>query len=557
LDWPKSLKTGALACALVAGLAPASPALAEDATPSDLSAGQSVVTCDDKAASECLLAEVHALLLSAPEVDRKAERWGATGPSEAGRQIAILLAKAGHFEEAAKIAEAIADPNAQARAIRDVVLVHLRTEGPDPAKRLEDVHTVISKISSHPAIAAELATEIAIWLAEQGDKDGALEIFAKAEQVAAYIGDEGQKGRALAFITSEYMELGEVDRAKGLIDQIEDEFWRAAGLRIISTLLAEAGDFAGAEAVVASIDDEEKEERNKAYVRLAESLANAGQLDEAQRIIGRIADETDQGKARAKFAAALAKGDQATAGVDFATAQALALELGDPEDQAKAFAALALRLVAIGQFDDVEALAARLVKTDASASTISSGLENIAQSLWEAGQKAAATRHIKEAERFAALIEDPEDKADRFREIAKLYIAFGQYAEAERVAVGIEDVTHRVFALTDPGVALAGDGQIAEMTRLVSVIGAVDGAENWRGDGLAQIAKALAAEGEVATAEAVAEGIVEPSWRANAMADVVAALAEGGQLFAAERIARQIEDPAWRAVALAAVACRL
>ncbi|OYX25085.1 MAG: hypothetical protein B7Z10_07400 [Rhodobacterales bacterium 32-66-7] len=510
----------------------------------------------DDARFAALMAEVEADLAKAPEVDRGAEWWGAIGPSKAERRIANLLAKGGHFDDAVRIAKGIAKPSVRERALSDVGLAILWADSPEASKRLDRAGEVLVELRN-PTVVTELVTEIAFWLIDQGEPSHALGTSVRAEGFAKLIGDESQKGEALWTIAGQYLSLGEIDRAQAVTDLIDDKFWKATVQSDVSFALAEAGDFVGAEKVVSEIDEEVFQTPSEAFERLAESLAAAGRLDEARRVVGRIAGAAEQMRALAKVAAVLAKADQATADVVFAEADALAMGIVDPDDQAAAFAALALSHVEAGRFDDAVALAAKLIATEASVSRISSGLEDIAQSLWEAGQETAAMRQIREAERFAALIEESEAQSSMFLNVARSYIDFGQNAEAGRVAATIEDAMYRVFAFNDTGVAFAQTGQIAEVTRLVSVIGEVEGAKQWRGSSLADIAKALAAAGEVAAAEAVAEGIVEPSWRANALGGITVALAEAGHLSEAERIARRIEDPAWRAVALGAVAAGL
>jgi len=483
--------------------------------------------------------------------------WGAIEPSEAERKIAIQLAEAGQFEEAAKIAEGIADPRDQARAIRDVVLAHLERDGLDPAKRLADVNDLILKISRDPEIIAELIIGVAEWLAKQGEPSHALGTLVRAEGFAKLIGDKSQKGEAMWTIAGQYLTLGEIDRAKAMTDLIEDKFWKAAVQSDVSLALADAGDFFDAEQVAAAIDDAEIIERVEAFARLGEILAAAGQVDEARRVVDRIPHVGAQVRALAKVAALVAKADEAKANAVFAEADALATGIVDPEDQAEAFKTLAVQLAEAGWFDRADAVLARLIAKEASAYMISRGLEEIAQSLWDAGQKAAATQHLGKAELFTAMTEYPGGKSFHLLDISHIYIAFGQHDAAERVAAGIENAMHRAVALSDIGVALAEIGQPAEAARIAAVISEIEGAEGWRGEGPANIANALAAAGEVAAAEAVAEGIVETYWRANALAQVAIALAKRGQLSEAERIARRIEDPAWRAVALGAVAAGL
>jgi tetratricopeptide (TPR) repeat protein len=537
-------------------------ARAERAALRDAAAKDFALFCEGREPGECLLAEAEALLAEAPEVDRDAEREGAIGPSEAERQIAILLVKAGHFEDAARIAARIADPRDQARAIRDVVLTHLWREGPSPAKRLEDVDEVILKIRRDPAIIAELVTEIASWLIEQGDTELALEILKDAEDFAGFIGNERRRGQALAFIAAEYMELGESDRARALVDQIEDEFWQAAGKKIVAVLLAEAGDFAGAEQVAASIEESEVEQQVEAYASLAESLAAAGQLEEALNVAGRIGKPSHRAAVLGVIAVGLTEASGERAAEVFAEAEALARGIEGVDERVATLATVAMALIKAGNAAAAEDLALTLPTMGAGPQRLSAALEGIAEAHRGAEQGDAALRYAMEAADVVREIDEPEDRSEQGLDLARLLIGLGAYAEAEQVATGIDEPSSRVFALKDLAVALVRSGadqpgRKEDVRRIVALIKGIEGTEEWRGSGLLQVAEALAEAGDVAEAEAAADGIVEPVRRNAAIAGDVISLADGGQLVEAWRIAGQVDDPAWRAVAMVAVAARL
>lgn len=518
--------------------------------------------CEGREPGECLLAEAEELLTTAPEVDRDAEREGGIGTSEAERQIAILLVKGGHLEDAARIAARIADPRDQARAIRDMELVHLRRDGPSPAKRLDDVDEVIAKIGWAPAIMAELVAEIAAWLAEQGEAESSVVMLEKAEQFAAFIANENCKGHALAFVATEYMELGESDRARALVDTIEDEFWRAAGKKNLAIFQAEAGDFTVAEQIAASIDPGEVIERVEAYALLAEHLAAAGKLEEARRVVGQLERQSDRAAALGAVAVALTKAGRDGAAEVCAEAEALARGIEDVEDRALAIGGVAVAHVKAGNSLAAEGLTADLMAFGATPRRISFVWQRIAVALHEAGEARAALRYALRAADIAGEIEDLQDRSERKLDVARLLISLGAYAEAEQVATGIDEPSSRVFALKDLAIALVRSGADQaggkdNVQRIVALIKDIEGGEEWRGSGLMQVAEALADAGYVIEAEAVVEAIFEPVRRNEAMAGVAIALADAGQMVEAWRILGQVEDPAWRAVAMAAVAARL
>lgn len=443
--------------------------------------------CEGREPGECLSAEAEALLARAPEVDREAEREGAIGPSEAGRKIAVTLTEVGHFEAASKIVAEIADPFHKYRGIRDVVLLHLERNGQDPAKRLADVVDLISKFRD-PAILAELAMEIADWLAMHGDREGAFEILARAEGFAALVGERRKTGKLQAFVAVKYAELGEPDRAKTLLNQIEDSWWRESGHNIVAVILAELGDFGRAEEFAAAIDDAEHEMRDETYGMLVHFLVEAEEFDEARRIADRIAKGSYRLAALAEIAAIQVKDDQARVPVNIGEEHELALRMAegraalikDPEEQSESLLQIARSYIDLAKYDD--------------------------------------------AERVAAKIGEPRDRVHALKDLG---VALARGANGQPVVR-------------------------ADVLRLSGIIMEIDGAETSRGAGLMQVAQALADGGDATGAEAVADGIVEPIRRNEALGEVAIGLAEAGQLVEALRIAERVEDPAWRAVALVA-----
>jgi tetratricopeptide (TPR) repeat protein len=516
--------------------------------------------CEGREPGECLVADVEALLAEVPEVAREAKREGAIGPSGAERKIAILLAETGHYQKAADIAEGIADPFDQARTIRDVVMTHLRRDGPRAAKRLEDVDELIAKISRNPAIIAELATGIAAWLAEQGDSEGSVEILTRAEQFAALVGDEGGKGEALAFVGRLYLDLDEIDDAEALIEQIDDDLWRDALKDWIARWNAERGDFAVAERRAESIED--PGERAESLRAVAVEMAKAGELSEAQRVAGRPKDPYYRVVALLAVAVALVEAGREGAVEVFAEAEALARGIEEAEDRVVALGEVAASLIKAGSSPAAEDMAVELVSMEATPRRVSFVLEHIAETFRDEGQGEAALRYVLQAVDVMRDAEDVESRSGHELDLARLLISLPAHAEAEQVAVGIDAPSSRVFALKDLAVALVQSGadqpgRKDDVRRIVALIKRIEGAEEWRGDGLMEVAEALAEVGDVAEAEAVVSGIVEPVRRNEAMAGVATALANGGQLVEAWRIAGQVADPAWRAVAQAAVAAQL
>lgn len=70
-----------------------------------------------------LMAEAELLMTQAPEVDPLAEWGGKIGPAEAGRRIAGLLAEAGQFANAERMAVGIAGSGFRNSALGDVAIL--------------------------------------------------------------------------------------------------------------------------------------------------------------------------------------------------------------------------------------------------------------------------------------------------------------------------------------------------------------------------------------------------------------------------------------------------
>lgn len=528
-------------------------AMAERAGLRDAAAKDFAQFCEGREPRQCLLAEAEALLAEAPEVDTEAERAGAIGPSRAGRKIAVSLARAWRFDEGLSVAKGIADANRRNRAVRDIV-IHLARD-----KQFGRATHALGELDQIWLV-SEALTEIMNGMIAAGAGSDIESAMSNAVYFATQAGDESSRGQALAFVGMIYLDLGNIAGAEALFDRIEDDFWRDTLKNWVARRLAENGDFEFAELRAASVEDEW--EAAEAFQAVAVELAKAGQLAEARRVAGRIEGLVSQTRAIGTVALALSEEERAGAAEMLAEAEALARGIGDANDRTDSLGEVAEALVRTGDSPAAVAIAAELEAMGTDPSEISWALQGIAEDLRYVGLRDASVVYALRAERLALKIEDVEGRSGRLLSLARLLLNAAAYVEAEEVAARIEDANDRVFALKDLGVALARSGKgkpdaRAEVLRIAAVIGEIDGAKYWRGDGLKDVAQALAVAGDVAGAEAVAGGIAEPMRRNEALAGSAVALAEGGQFVEAERIARRIEDAAWRAVGLGAVGAEL
>lgn len=441
------------------------------------------------------------------------------------REIAVLLARDGQVLRAFALLDAINDPIDLMPALFDLLW------SPDS----DDYVFVV------PTGAKE--------------RSAALKAVQRVVALSRSLDDPERRGQAMFEASSLYLEFGEIDAATALMDQSEGDGWQPLWLNKRVHKLVETGDFAEAERLAEAIAESDPE-WIWSYWTLAEGLAAAGQPAEARRVLGRLANPSSRLLVQTQVAVDLADIDPKASARFLAEAEALTAGIADPDDRVQALGWVGAAFAEIGDSDTAQAVAARLITVGAAADATSAALTGIASALGETGQGTLASLMLDAAEGQAILIGDAKDRASALQSVAWNRTERSQYAEAERVAMGIDDEFYRGIALQDLGVALAESGAAAEAQRIAAVLRGPAGSDFQQKDGPYEIAKTLAGEGEVAAAEAVAESIVEPDWRAQALAEVAEALA-GSHPSDAERIGRRVEDAGWRSVVLAAVAAGL
>jgi hypothetical protein len=150
-------------------------------------------------------------------------------------------------------------------------------------------------------------------------------------------------------------------------------------------------------------------------------------------------------------------------------------------------------------------------------------------------------------------IHEVEERDTARRAIAESLAESGQFADAERLAIAIDDADRRESAFCILISQLAGAGRTAEAERVATRI--TGGGQ--RTEAMRPIIMALAMAGRLADAERVIGTIESYQHQMNAWRDLVATLAEMGQFVAAERHACIITDDLLHADALRAIAIAL
>ncbi len=528
-----------------------------------------VLLCADLAATQALaqdgtrraalLAEAEAMLATAPEVSALAE-WGAEiGPAAARREMAILLAEAGHFAEAEEMAALIARAVDRNRALTEIAVLVAQDGQTLRALALLDWiddPRILSVALLRLLAPDDVDGKALIVPRRDEERSVALKAVQRAVDLSLGIDDPARRDQAAYQTAWLFLELDEIDFATAQMDRIAGDGFQVQWLDRQLRKLVRAEDFAGAEQLAEEIAEIDPT-LGSAYWRLADGLAAAGQSDEAERVLGRLADPMNTVWGLTRIGVDLVGSDAEASARFLAQAEVLAMGIADPRERAAALGKVGAAHARVGDQDNAEAFADSLIDMAAPSAATARALTEIASALGEAGKGNAAAQLLDKAEERAMLIDGVESRSSALSLIAWSHSFLGRYADAERIALGIEDEIDRGGALEDLGVTLAETGQVAEAQRIAAVLRGPAGSDFHQGSGPQKIASALAAAGEVAAAEAVAAAIADPSWRANAMSGVALALAEGENLSEAERIARRIEDPAWRAVALGAVAAGL
>lgn len=508
--------------------------------------------CEGRAPRECLLAEAEALMASAPEsADGKPE---GIGPSETALKVATLLATAGQFDDALRIGRGISGGR-ELRLALTFIAVRLAKDG--QIERAGDV--------AHDLNQTTVAAESLTWVAEslidprhsdilqESDVETASKVLSQAVDAAGRIVDAGERGRTLASVGALYLEIGKIDKAEALIDQITDPKWRGYMKVFLAQRLAQGGDFPSAERLAALVDEDDVQ-RAEAFRSIAVALAKAGEPAEARRLAGRIGDEAQRSAGLNAVERTLS--EALSSAVDFARLEADARRMDDPGKRILALGRLAGSQIAAGEIEAGRAIAAELGVAEGDHWQIAAALRSVAEAFRDIGQREAALRYLLHAEAAAQKEKDLDDRSRALLAVTAGLIGIGAHAEAERVAAGLEDASDRHYATVSLAEALVGVGKFEKAKRLAALILENDGAKALQGRGLGAVSEALAKAADFAGAEALADRIAGQDQQGKAFARIAIALVEDGQLVEAERVLRRVGDGAWRAVALAALASR-
>jgi tetratricopeptide (TPR) repeat protein len=446
--------------------------------------------------------------------------------------VARALAAAGRTAEAERIAGAINQEYLRAWALAGVAGARAAAGNIGEAERIAAEAEQVASAITEGGLRARALAEVARTLAGAGNIGETERIAAEAERIASAISDQDLQTQALARVARALAAAGNIGEAERIADTIIEEDGRVDALVKVAQALATAGNIGEAERITAVAEGiasaiTEEDRRAGALVKVIRALADTGRAAEAERLAGTITDDDRRAQALTEVARVLAAAGNA------AEAQRIAGTITGHDRRTQALARVARALAAAGNNTEADRVAAEAERI-AGAITEGGralGLAGIAQAL-------AAAGNISGAERVAGEAELAAGEAERVA------------GQAELIAGAVTGEDRRAQALADIARALAAAGNIGEAERLAGTIAQ----EYSRAQALADIARALAAAGNIGEAERLAGTITEEYSRAQALADIARALAAAGNIGEAERLAGTITDVYTRVQALADIA---
>ncbi|HEY9796022.1 MAG TPA: hypothetical protein V6D30_10305 [Leptolyngbyaceae cyanobacterium] len=517
---------------------------------------------EGKEAAETIFAEARQLVF---QIDNKSQQ------ALALKELVVPLALAGYFLEAEETARAIEDRKWQAWSLATLGASLAQANQPEKSKTLfsESQEQALSLPDDHEQA----------WLlkAIAGAHIEAMNLDA-AEAVAQIINNPQRRVEALSELGTALVKAGLETKAKAVFTEAETlarfidyDFQQGEALQALAEALVQSKQYTEAERVALTIEVDWA--REKALSTLSAELAQEEQFTEAERISDMMQNNGGRAFTLRVLALVHARTGNPTAATQFfKEAGAIAPVIEDAEKPVFALAATAMTLVKAGYKTIAEKVfqealaAAKAIKNDTSRT---STLRTLASEL-------AQHDCLLESENFARAIGDPLERAWALKAIAISLAQNGCKAEAIEIFADIEDLAdvvkdnrhqdlvlgHRDWVLEELSKALTKVGYFAEAERVALAI--QDG--NWKRTwALSELAKALADSEQFLEAQRIARAIPKADWkRVDALGSIAIALVRAGDrvnaksiLAEAREVAESIEDSTWKAWALRALVTAL
>ncbi|WP_344667569.1 alpha/beta fold hydrolase [Catenulispora yoronensis] len=565
-----------------------------------------------------VLLDVAEVLTSAGE-DEQANRLAAeaeqsaysiVNPGRNGETLAYfadVAACAGRYERAERIARSITDPYDRAYALTSVAGVLATAGRPAHARRLAEDAEVVARTITEPGRQAWTLAKMGRTLATLADwQDEAKRLLTDADLLAGATLDLNTRDWALSEVARAWAAMGEYGRVERIAGEIVGPFPRTTALLNLEGLLASTEQPERCREAVAAfereVDTYTASDKAWALQRLADKLAETGQIELAEETAIHITDSRRQAMAFASIAHTLAKSGnsggalavailseqvhRAAANFDGA-GQAVAViagavsMAGHRDDATDLFTraevvarfgtdsgpqAFSLAVVAREAAAAQKTLFARRLASDARSHASARNVDDPVSSLVAAAQALFACGLREDAFRTArsagAAISDDQAPVAVVRDliaVARMMIEVGLPQEARKLLSNAETKAHTI---SGEGYRVTSLLEVAE-THAEERIRIILDAEKIaltitdtlsKADALANLAVALARAGRHEHALRTVETITVQDLKTRALSRIVSALAETGHHTAAEELVPTITDQTYNAEALADLA---
>jgi hypothetical protein len=502
-------------------------------------------------------------------------------------EIAAGYAALGNVERADHLAHAISDPAERARAkflVADAViqanvesgswdLAEACARALDSQYRAWALDTLISRAAQEGAwgVAEDIAgglgdqrslpslARLALLAAAQNDEmDRTVRLV---DVVAAHASSSTSDGaEAHVFAAQACARAAAWDRAEALTGRLSVQNGRPRALELMAreALAAREPDRASrllsaAESGAAKIKN--RYSRAETLAEVATTAANAGDWEQAERLLGLIPDEALHTKVLAEIALVAEQADlESRAAGLFDAAAATADSIGDAFQRMQAFGLVAVA-AARGRFTD---RTQRLLDAAEDATRRESVKEFRASLLAHFVTLSSAAGAWERAAPIALAISDRESRRRALKDVltAASRTPASERA-AESIALNARPPSLQSEALAFLGLAAARDGDLDRAARLLGAAEAIArrfGQRRWRANALSAVARAAADGGGWREIQEVALGIETPGARASALAAVAQGAARDGAWDTAEDLVGAVRESRGRAHAAALVA---
>jgi tetratricopeptide (TPR) repeat protein len=475
-------------------------------------------------------------------------------------ELPAAWAGLGQVLRAEALAKAIIDPGRRALAL--VKLVKALTVSGD----FRHAELIAASIT-HPGRRGEAMMTLLRAVAMSGDIDS-------AQAHLHSVTSEGEQTFGLIILAQAAASTGDLDQARIFIERAEAGLpsltrpgRHAEALAAMGQVLAVAGDLPRARTLIREAETlaqsiEQVSGQVAAWVALIRAAGAADSPDQSLRMINKAESAVRSVTSKASRARALASLARATNTAGHKEqARSLAAEaiilvrsVEKPGAQAELWAGM-LRATAAAGLERAPGLAREAVAVAESVPDLAaraSALATLSRATAALGEGELARRLASEAEVLTRSVVDPERRARDLAALAKVAAAEGIVGRAEDIARSIigSRSHYRVEALTNVARAVAARGDLSHARTIIESIASPE----HQVGALAAIAKDAALAGKLTEAEEIGRSVTSPIPRAEVLIALAAGLAAAGDYGRAQQVVQSLTSPRQRSSAFAALA---